>query len=245
MPKHRLTRCFDAETSVNQVHDELFDGQEDNLIGADGDFGESPSIRDDTQQIRDSSNPDARNIFDPEYLATFIDKVASAADNVYQDGETIGGAGIELGTEDDPQITVGLGDLDLAGIGSGAGILIVKGHLEYSGAFNFNGLILVLGEGSVNISGANKAIIGGLYIAQLLEDEDGNASFGIPSFTISGRTSFYFRGDSIKMAMNLLPFKKIAWREITQDMMPPEITQEEPPDDDDGGGGIGIIGVTE
>ncbi|HUV14527.1 MAG TPA: hypothetical protein VMY18_12850, partial [Acidobacteriota bacterium] len=154
------------------------------------------------------------------------------------------GANMVLGTEDNPEITVGLGDLTLAGNGAGSGILIVKGHFEYSGAFDFNGLILIVGDGSVNISGANKSIVGGMYIAQLLENGDGSHSFGNPAFTVSGASNFYFRGDSIKLAMNLLPFKKLAWREITQEMIPAHTTQEEPPDDD-GGGGIGIIGVTQ
>jgi hypothetical protein len=178
-------------------------------------------------------------------MATFIERVVAAADVVYQDGEVVSGAGIVLGTEDSPQITVGLGDLSLAGNGSGSGILIVKGHLDYSGAFDYNGLILVVGDGSVNISGANKSIIGGMYVAQLLDDGNGNHSFGTPAFTLSGRTNFYFRGDSIKLAMNLLPFRKLAWREITQEMIPAGTTHEEPPDDGDGGGGIGIIGVTQ
>jgi hypothetical protein len=213
------------------------------LVGAEGDSGpDGPSIRDDTDLVRNSSNPDARNIFDPEYMATFIERVSAAADVVYQDGETLSGGSVVLGTEDNPQITVGLGDLALAGNGTGSGILIVKGHLEYSGAFDFNGLILVVGDGSVNISGANKSIIGGMYLAQLLEDGNGNHTFGTPAFTLSGRTNFYFRGDSIRLAMNLLPFRKLAWREITQEMMPPVTVHEEPPDD--GGGDIGIIGVT-
>jgi Tfp pilus assembly protein PilV len=235
----------DAQTSVNSVADQLSDGQENNLTGGEGAFGpDGPSIRDDTDMVRNSPNPDARNIFDPEYLATFIDKVSAAADQVYEDGTTLSGNNILLGTEDNPQITVALGDFALAGNGSGSGLLIVKGLFDYSGAFDFNGLILVVGDGSVNISGANKSIIGGMYLAQLLDNGDGTHTFGNPSFTVSGSSSFYFRGDSIKLAMNLLPFRKLAWREITQEMMPPVTVHEEPPDDGDGGGGIGIIGVT-
>ena len=205
----------DGQLPLEKIHDTLSDGQGDNIEGADGPWGSSPSMRDDTENVRNSGNPDAMNIFDAYFLSTFIARITAAADVVYPDGTSLSGSNATLGTEDDPLIVVAEGDLDLAGTGSGCGILIVKGDLDYSGGFDYDGLILVVGEGSINVGGANKSIIGGLFLARLEEAADGTPTFGAPSFTLGGNSNFYFRGQSIRMAMSLLPLTQIGWREIT------------------------------
>jgi hypothetical protein len=208
----------DGQTSLDKIHDTLASGQEDNIEGADGPWGSSPSMRDDTDTVRNSGNEDATNVFDAYFLSIFIARVSAAADIVYPDGTSLSGGSIQLGTEDNPQIVVAQGDLDVSGNGSGCGLLIVKGELNYSGGFNYDGLILVVGDGSVNVGGANKSIIGGLYLARLEQDANGDPTFGAPSFTLGGNSNFYFRGDSIRMAMNLLPPKQLGWREITPEI---------------------------
>lgn len=208
----------DGQVALEKIHGTLSDGQADNIDGADGPWGSSPSMRDDTDSVRNSGNEDATNVFDAYFLATFIARISAAADIVYPGGTSLSGGSIQLGTEDNPQIVVVNGDLDLAGNGDGCGILIVKGNLDYSGGFNYDGLIMVVGEGSVNVGGANKSIIGGLYLARLEQDQNGNPTFGAPSFTLGGNSNFYFRGESIRMAMNLLPLKQLGWREITPEI---------------------------
>ncbi|UCF36237.1 MAG: pilus assembly PilX N-terminal domain-containing protein [Acidobacteriota bacterium] len=212
----------DATGSLREVYESLDRNQMSNLIGDEGPYGETPSIRDETDMIRESPNGDAKNVFDAHFLNQFINRVAAVADNRYDENTSLSGSNILLGTEDDPQITVAMGDLSLSGNGSGSGILVVKGKLEYSGAFDYNGLILVIGDGEVTISGANKSIIGGLYLAEILQDENGEHLFGIPEFTISGMTNFYFRSKSVHMAISLLPFRSIGWREITREISSPD-----------------------
>jgi hypothetical protein len=206
----------DAGNTLQEVYDALDRGQYDNIEGSDeGPYGGEPSIQDDTEAVRNSPNDDATNIFDPYFMMTFIERVSAAADIVYEDGASVDG---DLGTEDDPKIVVANGDLTIAGNGDGCGLLIVKGMLEYNGAFNYNGLILVVGDGEVDAGGANKSIVGGIYIAKLEKDGNGNPYFGTPSFTLGGNSNFYFRGKSIMMALSLLPFKQIGWREITPEI---------------------------
>ncbi len=208
----------DAAGTLQEVYDALSKNQKDNITGADdGPYGGEPALRDDTENVRNSGNDDATNIFNPYFMLTLIERISAAADVVYEDDASVDG---NLGTEDDPKIVVAKGDLKIAGSGEGCGLLIVRGKLDYNGGFNYNGLIMVVGEGEVDTGGANKGIIGGIYISKLEEDANGNPVFGTPSFTLSGNTDFYFRGKSIMMALSLLPFKQIAWREIT-----PEIAQ--------------------
>jgi hypothetical protein len=208
----------DGQNTVQKIYDTTDKNQQDAIEGADGPWGSTPSMRDDTDSVRNSGNEDATNLFNPYFLNTFIARISAAADVVYPAGTTLSGGGIELGTEDDPLIVLAEGDLDLAGNGSGAGLLIVKGTLNYSGAFNYDGLILVVGDGDIDVSGANKSIIGGVFLARLEHDADGNPVYGSPTFTLGGSSNFYFRGDSIRMALNLLPPKRLGWREITPEI---------------------------
>lgn len=205
----------DGYQTGSQIYDGVGHQQHDNLEGAQGDYGSGTSIRDDTELLRNSDNPDVVNLFNAQFLSSYLGKAAAVADTVYPAGTELSGSNIVLGTDNAPQITVVEGDLSISGGGTGSGLLIVKGTLLYSGAFNFNGLIMVVGEGRLDIGGANKSLIGGLYVARIEEDEDGNPYFGTPTFSIRGQTNFYYRSASMGMAINLLPVRRLGWREIT------------------------------
>lgn len=209
----------DGSATADTVYNGLSDRQYDNVSGVEGDYGANgPSIREDTQTIRESGSEDATNIFDAEYMAKFINRVSAVADETYADGTRLSGSDIVLGTREDPKIVVAEGDLALTGGGSGCGLLVVKGKLDYNGAFNWDGLILIVGDGELDIGGANKAILGGVYLANISRDADGNPYFGVPSFTLAGNSTFFFSGDSVKMAINLLPLQQVGWREITAEI---------------------------
>ncbi len=97
---------------------------------------------------------------------------------------------------------------------------MVKGNLIYEGAFDFDGVVLVLGEGNVTLSGANKTITGGLLIARIEDEGAGNYSVGVPTLSLSGNSDFVFSGDSIRLAVSLLPMKVTSMREITPELEP-------------------------
>lgn len=68
------------------------------------------------------------------------------------------------GTTTDPKFTLVNGNATLDG---GAGLLIVTGNLVLNGNPSFNGVILVLGEGTVNRDGGgNGNIYGSIYVAK-------------------------------------------------------------------------------
>lgn len=212
----------DGAAAMTTIYNSLSPQQQNNLIGAPGPWGSYPSLQDNTNDIRTSSDPDAAHIFDADFVANFINKVASVADYRYPGGTTLSGSSILLGTSSDPKITVALGDLTISGNGSGAGVLIVRGALNYQGAFDYRGIILVAGTGSVTFGGANKSLIGGIYVSQLIQDANGQYSFGTPAFTLSGNTKFYFKSEAVRMGMSLLPMKTLSWREITPEIEPNE-----------------------
>ncbi|HLU99651.1 MAG TPA: hypothetical protein VKZ59_00190 [Acidobacteriota bacterium] len=211
----------DATQAMQSLYDSLKHNQYDNIQGSNGGpYSGEPSIQDDTEAVRTSDEPDATNVLDANFLAQFAARIGFAADTVYPDGTHLSGGNVTLGTPESPEIVVAEGDLFLSGGGSGAGILVVQGHLQYQGAFDYDGLILVLGEGSVGMGGANKSITGGILVAHLIDNGDGTYSFGTSTFTLNGNSNFYFDSTSIRMAMNLLPMKTLMWREITPEIEP-------------------------
>ena len=75
-------------------------------------------------------------------------------------------------------------------LSGGAGVLVVTGSLTISGNMQFNGLILVIGQGSVLVSGGGHGqIFGSIFVAQTNSSTSPFtqlASIGPPSFTWHG-----------------------------------------------------------
>ena len=211
----------DAGTTAQSVYDALNKNARDNITGAEGDFGgaPAPSIKDDTNTIRNNPDPNAQNILDPNFLGNFVESLTSLADDYY-DGDTHFAGGTEFGTESNPTITYIDGDVHLSGNGSGYGILVITGALRYTGAFDYNGLVLVVGEGDADLRGANKDITGGMIVAKLDDDGNGGYVYGTPTVGIYGNSHFLFDSTSINLSISLLPMQTTMWREITSDIEP-------------------------
>ncbi len=68
------------------------------------------------------------------------------------------------GTTTKPEFTLVNGNATIDG---GAGLLIVTGNLVLNGNPNFNGVILVIGEGTINRDGGgNGNVFGSIYVAR-------------------------------------------------------------------------------
>ena len=86
---------------------------------------------------------------------------------------------------------------------SGSGLLIVTGELTTNGAASFDGVIMVLGAGSVNRSGGGG---GFFYGATLIANVDWPAAspartdFGAPFFNFSGGGNATMQYDSAAIA---------------------------------------------
>ena len=80
------------------------------------------------------------------------------------------------------------GDLVLGpGSPTGQGTLIVTGNLTLDGNFNWNGVIMVLGEGHVYRSGGgNGNIYGAIFVAKFAKTGASTDVFGAPTFDTSG-----------------------------------------------------------
>ncbi len=211
--------CLDptnATGSVTDITDALKGKQDANVVGAGG----TPSVVDGSNDLKNSTNPDARNVLDPVYLQSISNQVAKVADLVYEGNQSLGGQGQDvfaLGTPADPKITYINGSLDVSGNIVGAGLLVITGDLKGTGSLIYDGLILVLGTGNVTFGGSNNGVLGGLVAANL---QGSPPQFGTTSLKVAGNSDFYFRGDSIRMAIRMLPMRIISWREITPEIEP-------------------------
>ena len=190
--------------------------QMDNLVGENGDFGPLPSLKDTTGYVLASSDPDAANIFDPNWLMSFVNQLAAFANNNLPGGNY---NSVTWGTPASPEITFIDGDARLGGNGSGAGLMVVKGTLDYNGAFNYVGLVFVLG-GDLQMSGANKNLIGGTFAANIIDYGNGTYGYGIPAIRFNGNSNFLYSAQAISLATDLLPMRVLNWRESTRELEP-------------------------
>ncbi len=205
-----------AAVAAASAYTALSGMQMDNLVGEDGDFGPLPSLKDSTDSILTSSDPDAANIFDPNWLMAFVDQLAAFADNVLPGGTY---TNVQWGTPANPEITLINGDAIIETDGIGVGLLVVNGDLDYNGAFTFTGLVFVLG-GEFTMSGANKTIVGGTFTANVIDNGDGTYSYGTPTVSFNGNSNFLYSFQAISLAYDLLPMRVLNWRESTRELEP-------------------------
>ena len=188
----------------------------DNLVGENGDFGALPSLKDTTDAVLTSSDPDAANIFDPNWLMAFVDQLAGFADNNLPAGTY---TDVVWGTTAAPEITLINGDTIIETDGTGAGLIVVNGNLDFNGAFTYTGLVFILG-GEFTMSGANKNIIGGTFAANVIDNGDGTYSYGTPMVDFNGNSNFLYSAQGISLAYDLLPMRVLNWRESTRELEP-------------------------
>jgi hypothetical protein len=184
---------------------------------------QEPSVRDITNEVL--SNSDQMLLLNPQYLWEFVHiQAPRIADTIFEGPQNwITGSAPFLGSyessrpwnapEQHPRITLVNGDL-LASEGlAGGGLLIVTGNFSCSGPIAFNGLVLVIGSGNINISGSGQGIVGGIIIARLAKEGE-SVTFGTPVISISGHSRIIADRDTVLMAMSLIPPAQISFREI-------------------------------
>ncbi len=199
-----------SSATVEDIIDSLKKNEKDNFTGTGG----TPSIVDGTADVK--ADPDARKILDANFLDRFVSYVSVYADEKVSAGKgPVGG----LGTEAHPRAIVAEGDLRLTGNATGYGLLVVKGELDVKGTFAYNGMILVIGKGSL-IYGGSASILGGVVIANITPEK----TLGTATISVHGggndSAGIYNASDKIALGLNLLPMRIISWREITPEIEP-------------------------
>jgi hypothetical protein len=118
-----------------------------------------------------------------------------------------------------PMVVVVNGDFNLHGNGIGYGLLVVTGTLDYDPGASWNGVILVIGQGTFTSSKTGTGVINGaVFVAQTL-DSTGNLlpKLGYSSFTQTGGGSgIQYSSNWVKAAQALMPYQVLSFREIAQ-----------------------------
>jgi len=147
-----------------------------------------------TAQINSPSLP--KWLQDADSARTFLNDMQAVARSMGRYYTTFTGT---AGTTTNPAYTFVNGNCTLDG---GAGLLIVTGDLILNGNPNFNGVILVLGGGSVNRNGGgNGNIYGTVYVAKFARSWPANENaqshpFLAPTFNTNGGGTADLRYDS-------------------------------------------------
>ena len=183
--------------------------------------------------VNPTLSSDSINLTTVDGLTKMVNEVVTAAGaNVYANGVTP----TNLGTTSNPVINVVNGDISISG--SGAGVLLVTGTLTMHGAFSWNGLILVIGEGALVKDGGGSATVqGAVFMGNLYSDNPGSSGPGsypaysnpialgaspanppgIPFFGWNGGGSATVQYDScwVLAVTQSLPYHLVAQRELS------------------------------
>lgn len=112
------------------------------------------------------------------------------------------------GTDSEPQLTFIDGDCSLTS--DGAGLLVVTGKLNLNSNKKFKGLILVLGQGELNISGGDSTIEGAMVLSKFST----GGSFLAPAINLSGgKYTFKYNESKVKNAIETVNLAVIGARE--------------------------------
>jgi Tfp pilus assembly protein PilX len=150
-------------------------------------------------------------------LTALVNQVAAAANpaNTYTNASALANPG----TRNNPIINVVTGDLNITNL-TGAGILLIEGNASFSGRPNYNGIILVIGKGNVDMSGGGNGVIdGAMLVANLYNSSNQlltSGTPGIPTINFSGGGNMTIQYDSCWVAaMNQSsPYKSLGVREM-------------------------------
>lgn len=104
------------------------------------------------------------------------------------------------------------GDAILEGNGSGSGVLLCTGQLTLRGSYRFEGIVILVGDGSYLTMEGDATIIGSVLLANRSARNLGRAAFAIRD-----RAQLHFGHEALRGAGRLLSATLRAWQEVIQD----------------------------
>ena len=156
-----------------------------------------------------AANPD---LADCNGVQALVARIKQGADFTYPGGTT----NIpNPGTTANPVVNVITGDASLgqADFGNpGSGIILIEGNLVLNGYPNYRGVILIIGTGSVNISGGGNGVVqGGIFLANT-STCSATGLLGSTAFDDSGGGNFQinYNSDYTKPKQGYLPMSRIS-----------------------------------
>lgn len=194
--------------AASAVRGTLTPGQRSRVLGAGG----TPSV----QVV--SSAPTSETLQRLKLqLARQADRVFVNPGTISEDLRGIDGVG---------QVTLIKGDLSadsirgldtagngiLEGTGYGSGVLVITGQLTLRGSYRFDGIVLLVGDGSRLSLEGNSTIIGSVLIANRTA-----TSLARGGFAMKDRAQLHYSQEALRGAGRLLSAPLRVWQEVLQD----------------------------
>jgi hypothetical protein len=157
--------------------------------------------------------PDVQRLIRIDYLTSLVASVREVADFT-----SASDAGFTLGTTSDPKVVVIDGDFSTGS--AGAGVLVVTGTLTFTGSMSYSGLVLVIGEGSVRVTGGGDGtFLGSMLVADTVHSYLNQGIYvGEPSYRDSGGGNATQRYDAIAAkaedARGGLPLERTSYQQL-------------------------------
>ncbi len=155
------------------------------------------------------------NLIDAHSLNNFVKDVKILADTVTPGGSDANS--VYVGAPGDTRIVLVDGDFHLNT--NGAGILLVTGELIFQGNIDYDGLILVFGEGSMRRQGGGSNLIRGGVIVADTRGPDGiigtaDDALGPPNFNTAGggAANFHYCSTVIDDMLGGIPPRPISFK---------------------------------
>jgi|SRR5277367_748406 len=214
-------------TDINNVLSGIPGGQGPNYTGS-GSAPNPPSVK----TFNGSSYPNLQSV---QSLNTLAQTIIQNADAVIVGGSAVTQTSLPSAMSSTNPMTIAIqgdptvpsqGNFSLTGGGfTGYGLLLVTGNFTYTPDSNWNGIILVIGQGSVNtISGGSGGAFNGAMLIAQTRDTSGNplpgpnpgpATFNDTATSSVGRGYFYNCG-WIQSSEAPLTYKVLSFHEIQQ-----------------------------
>jgi len=158
----------------------------------------------------------------PSGLDSLVQNITQAADLVITPSSgTTDQTSLPSGmSATNPMVVVVNGNFNLHGNGTGYGLLLVTGTLDYDPDASWNGVILVIGRGIfVSTKNGTGTITGAVFVAQT-HDASGNLlsdpNLMHSSFTQKGGKGIQYNSSWVTATQALLPYQVLSFREIAQ-----------------------------
>ena len=194
-----------SSEAASTVLGTLTAGQQGRILGA----GATPSV----EVVANAPATDALQRLKLQ-LARQADRIFVNPESISEDLRGVDGSGQVIVISGDPSADSNHG-LDTAGhtilegSGRGSGVLVVTGRLTLRGSYRFDGVVLLVGDGSHLILEGDSLIIGSVFIANRTTSNAGRAGF-----TMRDRAQLHFSQEALRGAGRLLSARLRTWQEV-------------------------------
>ena len=194
-----------SSEAVSAVLGTLTPGQQSRVLGV----GATPSVA----VVANAATSDTLQRLKLQ-LARQADRVYINPGTIFDDLRTNEGSGQVTIIKGEPSAdsNQGLdtaGDATLEGAGYGSGVLVVTGQLTIRGSYRFDGVVLLVGDGSRLVMEGDSTILGSILIANRT-----SRNLGRGGLIVKDRAQLHFSHEALRNAARLLSARVRAWQEV-------------------------------